>query len=156
AHGLARDTSLAITCVEFERERLAAARKQLDDAGLYGHRVTVELGTPEQLPYPDFAANLVIHLDTAAPSTELARELRRVLKPSGGVLWTRAADLPDVLKNTGALALVNVREQGLWSKLTRGHLKGAGWWTHQFADAGNSGSSHDQRVKWPLDVLWFG
>ncbi len=43
-----------------------------------------------------------------------------------------------------------------WAKLVRGVLEGSGWWTHCYADAGNTGASGDQRVKGPLGVLWFG
>jgi outer membrane protein assembly factor BamB len=43
-----------------------------------------------------------------------------------------------------------------WTKLVRGVLPGAGDWTHQYADAGNTGSSDDQRVRGKPEVLWYG
>ncbi len=33
---------------------------------------------------------------------------------------------------------------------------GAGSWTHEYADAGNTLNSHDSLVRAPLGLLWFG
>ena len=41
-------------------------------------------------------------------------------------------------------------------QVVRGRLPGAGNWTHEYADAGKSGASADQRVRLPLKLLWFG
>ena len=41
-------------------------------------------------------------------------------------------------------------------RIRRGELPGAGVWTHQYADAGRSGASSEQRVRLPLKMLWFG
>jgi len=38
----------------------------------------------------------------------------------------------------------------------RGALPGAGWWTHQYGDAGQSVTSDDDLVRGPLGLLWFG
>ena len=35
-------------------------------------------------------------------------------------------------------------------------LPGAGGWTHQYAEPGNSACSDDQRVQGNLGVLWYG
>ena len=40
--------------------------------------------------------------------------------------------------------------------MVRGALPGARDWTHQYADAGNSGSSDDERVRGRPEVLWYG
>ena len=47
------------------------------------------------------------------------------------------------------------RHEG-WAKITRGALPGVGWWTHQYADAGNTSCSRDALVRTPLRPLWFG
>jgi outer membrane protein assembly factor BamB len=147
---LAKQSQFKITCVEFEAARLPALRKEVAATGLYGHRVTVEAGTAEKLPFPDLAANLVVALDPPPAASELLR----VLKPCGGVLLTsNKVELPDVVKKAGTASTLNDRG---WTKLVRSELPGSGWWTHQFADAGGSGSSGDARIKGRLDVLWFG
>jgi outer membrane protein assembly factor BamB len=43
-----------------------------------------------------------------------------------------------------------------WTRLVRGRLPGARDWTHQYADAGNTASSDDERVRGRPEVLWYG
>ena len=118
----------------------------------YGQRLTAVETEADDIPYPDLAANLIVDADV--PSAARTKEFLRILKPCGGVLLL-PGKLPDdvtaLLKLAGKLEPV----EG-FTKLTRGELPGSGWWTHQFADAGNSGSSGDKRIKGKLDVLWFG
>ena len=137
AVALAQQTDLAITCIEFDPAQVAASRKLVAAAGLYGHRITVELGKPDAIPYPEFAGNLVVQL--AGDSRVNDSELNRVLKPCGGML----------------LAANDASGNG-YKKFIRGELPGSGWWTHQYADAGNTGSSGDKDVKGRLGVLWYG
>jgi outer membrane protein assembly factor BamB len=47
-------------------------------------------------------------------------------------------------------------KDGTWLKYARGPLAGAGSWTHQYAEPGNTTCSDDQLVKCPLGLLWFG
>ncbi|MBM3333256.1 DNRLRE domain-containing protein, partial [Candidatus Sumerlaeota bacterium] len=90
-------------------------------------------------------------------------------KPCGGVLLVgqpaEAAGKTPALSSEslrrwasdGRLEGAQVNEQaGVWLKLERGALPGAGSWTHQYADPGNTTCSDDQLVKCPLGVLWFG
>lgn len=134
---LAKQSELRVTCVEFDDASAQRSSNFVDAAGLYGTRITVVEGAPGALPFPDYAANLIVHLDGPGVTAPADKELQRVLKPCGGVQFT------------GPLS-------GPWKKTVRGELEGSGWWSHQFADAGNSGSSADQRVKGRLEVLWFG
>jgi outer membrane protein assembly factor BamB len=65
-------------------------------------------------------------------------------------LGRRVAGLPE-------LARARLRERGAWALLSReGPLLGAADWTHQHADAANTRTSRDERVKAPLGLLWFG
>lgn len=167
---LAKRTELTVTCVEQDPRQLLATRQRVAAAGLYGHRVEVQLGEPRRWPYPDYAANLVVHLESAAGEAALdAAESLRVLKPCGGVLLRgslaaqgakAAAEsaLPEAWGKAGAVSrdVKVVASQAPWTKLLRGDLEGSGWWTHAFADAGNTGSSGDQRVRDSLEVLWYG
>lgn len=158
---LARRTELAITCVEFDPKEVPLARRRVDATGLYGSRISIDGGTPDALPYPDLAANLIVYLDAPGQPALSAKELLRVLRPCGGVLLAGSLTTPardftvpdeaaELWKTAGTLS------GGRWARLTRGVLKGSGWWTHQYADAGGSGSSGDLRIKGRLDVLWFG
>ena len=126
-----------------------------------GSRVTVQPGGTGHMPYPEFAANLVVHRAGPGSKSPPAAELLRVLKPCGGVLLldsVAVSQMPDAWKNEGVWShsADATSPSPSWRKFVRGKLAGSGWWTHAFADAGNSGSSGDQRIKGQLAVLWFG
>lgn len=168
---LARQTELALTAVEPDAAGLPELRRRVDAARLYGHRVSVEAQADGPWLYPDYAANLVVHLDApdAAGAPRLAEESLRVLKPCGGVLLCAAptaggaeagpdSALDRLWHKAGTLSgdARPVPDQAPWTRLVRGELEGSGWWTHAFADAGNTGSSGDQLVKDSLEILWYG
>jgi outer membrane protein assembly factor BamB len=137
AFELARTTKLRIFAIDPDPEKVELARKRLDAAGLYGTRVTVHVGDPARTRYPQYFANLVVSGRSvtggadAAPATEAAR----LQRPFTGVA---CFGKPDALKTN-----------------TRGPLKGAGNWSHQYADAANTSCSADDLVKGPLGVLWY-
>lgn len=126
------------------------------------------------LPFADFAFNLIVA--TGDVATARASELFRVLRPAGGELHVAGADaettrqiehvlrraagddLPVVdkatspfrtglvaLSTTRALEVVRTKSSVIFR---RGKLPGALDW--------DSETSVDQRVKWPLELLWFG
>ena len=102
-------------------------RQQLDAAGIYGVRSAVLDTTIGGLP--EYFANLIV---TGEDSTDV----ERVLRPFGGV----------VCKVTTAGAEIVNR---------RGPLEGAGEWTHNFGNAGNTLYSGDTIAKGPLGMLWY-
>jgi outer membrane protein assembly factor BamB len=161
AMALAAGSDLRICCAEPDAAKVAAAREAIAAAGLYGTRITVHHVASTNLPYPDYFADLVIAADGSAPYTPA--ELCRILRPCGGVL----AALPEsglseskikaslgAAGETGAELTFSSSADGL--RVVRGPLPGAGQWTHEYGDAGKSGSSGDTLVKAPLKVLWFG
>jgi outer membrane protein assembly factor BamB len=64
-----------------------------------------------------------------------ASEIRRLCHPFGGIAC--------------------VGKTGLIEKTVRGPLEGAGNWTHQYADPGNTCCSEDTAIRAPLNLLWF-
>jgi len=58
------------------------------------------------------------------------------------------------------MAMFGHREQGAqaiaWRRITREKLRGSGSWSHLYGNSRNTGSSGDEQVKGPLEVLWFG
>lgn len=183
---LAKRSQLTIYAVSPEADKVAAARKALDAAGLYGARVCVEQWPLEKVPYADYFANLIVSetaMVTGDPPGDPG-ELVRMLKPLGGTAmlgrpagppagekplsaaaiakWLEAA-LPSVGDKRSptdgweAVEALRLPEQsGSWLKIIRGSLPGAGSWTHQYANPGNTACGDDQRVRAPLGVLWFG
>ncbi len=173
---LARRSELTIYAVDPDAHKVAAARKALDAAGVYGTRVCVEQWPLDKVPYADYFANLIVS-ETAMLGGEVPgdpAETVRMLKPVGGtVMLGQPARRPKRAKPLETAALDTwLKQSGLeggrivgkekdlgknvWAKTTRGGLPGAGTWTHQYAEPGNTASGDDVRMKAPLGVLWFG
>jgi len=130
AFELARQSKLTIYAVDSDPAAVAIARKKLRSAGLYGTRVTVHLADPANTPYPNYFADLVVSGRSVA-----SKDTARLLRPGGGVSCIGPA---------GEMKLT-----------VRKPRKGAGTWTHQYADAGNTLCGTDQLVRAPLELLWF-
>jgi len=168
---LARRTDLTIIGVEPDPEKAAAARLALDAAGLYGQRVTIDEGNLSNLPYSNYFANLIVSdsllLTGNIPGNP--EELVRHLKPCGGAICLGVpASVPG---KAGAVSSEQLSQwlrrlelgrcrisqtNGCWATLKRGALPGAGKWTHQYADPGNTACSDERIVAGPLGLLWFG
>lgn len=137
AFELAKRTRLQIYALDPDPEQVALARRKLDAAGVYGVRVTVHQGAPTASPYPRYFADLVVsgRSVTAGADAVPAAEAGRLQRPFGGVAC--------------------LGKPGAMRQTVRGALPGAGSWTHQYADAGNTCCSPDTLVKGPLGMLWF-
>jgi len=171
AFELAKRTELKICGVEPNRRKAEAARKALDAAGLYGARVLVEHGELSKVPFSDYFANLVVSED-AIVSGQMpgsAKEAFRMLKPLGGTICIgqpaaaggkvkplQKAAMRQWLAEAGIDRGRVSEEDGMWLEFNRGPLPGAGSWTHQYAEPGNTTCSDDQLVRCPLGLLWFG
>jgi len=160
---LARRSELMIYAVSPDAEQVAAVRKKLNAAGVYGTRVCVEQWPLDKVPYSDYFANLIVS-ETAMVSGQFPGEFKktcRMLKPLGGTLMegsptvlVKSADPPEGKGWT--VQRVELGDQGRWRKIVRGPLPGAGNWTHLYGNTGNTASGDDRTVKCPLGVLWFG
>ncbi len=157
ARELARRSNLKIVCVEDNDADVAAARRIIDRAGLYG-RVVVHHGTSESLPYTDYFANLVVADKSRAMAS--ANELLRTVRPSGGIIAVVRAGMRDAQGQLQRSFL------GDWKRHTNGNvrlilarrrqLEGAGEWTHTYAEPGNSACSGDTLIKGKMALQWFG
>jgi len=171
AYELAKRTELQICGIEPDLQKVQAARRALDAAGLYGSRVLVEHGELSQVPFSDYFANLVVSEEPLASGQlpQDAQEAFRMLKPLGGTICLgqpaaaggkvkplQAAAMRQWLAEAGIEGGNVSEENGAWLEFRRGPLPGAGSWTHQYAEPGNTTCSDDQLVRCPLGLLWFG
>ena len=161
AYELAKLTDLKIIGVEEDAGKVAAARKALDAAGLYG-RVVVHHGALNKLPYGKYLFNLIVSGETIAtrelPGT--AGEVFRVLRPCGGVVYIgqpegvdnklRRSRIRWWLKEAPTDRWEIKQDNGIWVTTRRGPLPDSGQWTHQYADAGNSSFSGDKLIQKPM------
>lgn len=134
---LARETSLKVYAIDPDPENVVKARRRLDEAGLYGVRVTVHRGDPGATAYPNYFADLVVsgRSVTEGAGVVAANEMYRLQRPYGGVA---CIGRPDEMNRT-----------------VRGPLEGAGRWTHQYCDPANTNCSTDALARGPLGMLWF-
>jgi len=150
AEALAKRTQLHVIALLRDEDKVNSERRRLlADTPLYGSRVALHhVKDFTRLPFSSYFANLVV---VAGENRTLSgKELYRVLRPCGGVMrfvGTAKADASRLVKAAG----VPAAEIGTWqgtSLVTRGKLPGAFDW--------DSSTQVDKRVKWPLEVLWFG
>ena len=171
AYELAKHASdLQIVGVEKDAGMVAAARSILDRAAYYGSRISIHYGSPANLPYPDYFANLIVS-EPAAISGKLpvrASEIFRVLRPCGGVAIIgqgegvrqrdarlRSRELKRWVKATGNRDWKISKKEGLWALLRRGPVPNSGEWTQLYCDAAHTACSADQ-LRGPMTIQWFG
>ena len=170
AFELARNTELNIIGVEPDPAKVKAARQALDKVAMYGQRVTIHHCEPSDLPYSHYFADLIVSdsilLTGKIPG--LPDKLAGHLKPCGGAVCLGVpADAPgktdsssgklrDWLRKMQLGKCTVTTANGCWAMLRRGPLPGAGRWTHQYAEPGNTACSDDIALAGPLGLLWFG
>ncbi|MGE3311714.1 MAG: PQQ-binding-like beta-propeller repeat protein [Limisphaerales bacterium] len=134
---LLAQTDFQIVAIDSEPGRVARARTEWLDRGLYGTRITAHLVPAGTLPFTDYFANLVIAEAALEGRGSIAwpkDELHRITRPFGGLLWIDPGAAPTA----------------------RGPLEGAGEWTHQFGNTANTARSGDRRISPNFELQWFG
>ncbi len=131
----ASKSKLKLFAVGNDPEKVSAARKLLDKAGVYGARAMVFERNPADTGFPGYLADLVVSTQALNGGKGLESEMDRCVKPYGGVVCSG---------KTGAVKAE-----------VKGPLKGTGAWTHQYANAGNTSCSDDSVVRGGLTVRWF-
>ncbi|MFH1718621.1 MAG: PQQ-binding-like beta-propeller repeat protein, partial [Planctomycetota bacterium] len=137
AYALAKASQLHIIAVDRNPRRVALARKNLSEAGLYGTRVTVLEREPAGTGLPSSFAKLVVSGRSVTESRHVvpAEEMRRLLHPYDGV------------------ALIG--KPGNLRRTVGRPPAGASEWTHQYADAANTLCATDDLARSPLRMRWF-
>ncbi len=134
---LVRQSDLYVIGIDSDPTTVQRARARLDEAGVYGKRVSIHCGDPRKTPYPRHCANLILSTrHIGGDVTVLDREeVERLQRPYGG--------------------MVCVGKPGQLQVQQRGPLEGAGQWTHQNCNAANTVCSTDQVVRGPLEMAWY-
>jgi len=143
-------------------------RAILDVQDIYGDRITLHKGSLDTLKYRDYTAVLVVSDSIIEDGVckGSAAELFRMVRPDGGVaLIGQPAGCPNVLSRTdletwldagGLTYTITEDSNGIWARIDRGPLPGAGEWTHMWANISNTACSGDSRTTDSAKVLWFG
>ncbi len=170
ASAIAAASELQVVLLLDDPDMVAPARNEQLNTHVPGRgQVSVQsYNSDVPLPFADFAFNLIVATGDVAASR--ATELFRVLRPAGGELHVagvgaettsqiehtlrqaaaadRAAVASGSIKSFSNTTDLKVRRTESSVVFRRGKLPGALDWDSQ--------SHVDQRVKWPLELLWFG
>ena len=173
AYQLAHRSSLRVIGVDEDESRVEASRAALLAAGVYGSRVALHsVPSLDSLPMIGRFANLVVSERVLVDGVACgqAAEMRRVLRPDGGVAclgqpagvgrtldaevlrtWLAAGSIP---------ANVSADAGGVWALYTEPPLAGIGQWTHLYGSADNSAYGGEQlggvSSARDLAVQWLG
>ncbi len=156
ATAIAAGTDLNVIAVDPDADKVAALRRQLDAAGLYGKRISAYAGDPESPKLPPYLAVLTTSERTGLSAADVFDSMR----PYGGIAYlpvSGSEDLTQLAGKTADLPGAAVTGAGNYAVVRRaGALPGSADWTHLNADVANTTKSNDKLVKLPLGVLWFG
>lgn len=165
AYHLAKLSELRIVAIEEDPKLVRKSREALDEAGLYGTRVSVHQ-QEDMLPYGPYFANIICS-DSVLRTGKLRGDpaaLYRMLRPCGGIIalgsWEKTGEnalsrarFETWVKKGGGDSVTQAG--GLWLH-TRKALPGAGSWGHQYGSPDNSACNDDQYVGGKLRVQWWG
>jgi outer membrane protein assembly factor BamB len=131
--GLLRGSDLHVVAADRDKNKVDTVRRRLDARSLFDdHRLAVYQGDPATLGLPPYMASLI----TTETSQKLTDALLESLRPYGGTFAVASGNQVTIQRRNGPAA-------------------GAGQWTHEYADAGNSLSSGETVARAPLGVLWY-
>ena len=165
AEELVGQSKCDLIAVEPDAAKVAALRDRFHRAGLYGTRIAIHVGDPKSYSLPPYLASLIISEGPAAVNGDAinqacVKRLFRSLRPYGGTACMEIpADKREALSDvvdSCKLPCALTEENGPLAMLVRsGPLPEASNWSHEGANAANTGASQDKFVKGPLTRLWF-
>jgi outer membrane protein assembly factor BamB len=160
---LAKRTQFYIIGIENDTNACTAARVALRQAGIYGSRATLMLGSGDTYAVPDMLANVVMSaatLETGALPAD-ASAVMKLVQPYGGTLvlgsTAGALDLSSWTQPEFSAWQAPAGATAAWWRIShRGILPGGGLWSHQFGDKENTACSGDLLIGTNLTFQWFG
>jgi outer membrane protein assembly factor BamB len=148
-------TEFHVIGVDTDAAKIDALRRQFDDAGLYGDRISLHTAKPGEIEFPPYMASLAVVNNCQWLSNGDVAQIEAsdldLLRPHGGTACLKLSDAAHA-----RLAVANKLEDSMTVERTEkmtvvrrhGALPGSVNYTGGW-------SSPDERVKAPLGVLWF-
>lgn len=151
---IAQKTKMAVFALAKDEKDCEAARQLLNEAGVFGTRATVVVGSAGRLPVPDCYGNLVV---TGEYQEGLdLKEVRRVLNPNG--IAVIGGDRTDAAKLKAALAAAGIGDAKMLGNraVFRGKMsEGVDEWTHRTPRPDNLLVTRDPRIRPPFRTQWI-
>jgi len=171
---LIQKSDLRIIAVEPDSGKADQLRKRYIESGLYGKRLTVQVGDIFSFQAPPYMASLTIFENlesagykpglSAADNSIFMKRVYHNMRPYGGVAYlpvenTKIANVTRQIQDSelpGTVVRESSQNSNLLLLVREGSLPGSADWTHQYGDVANTVKSDDKLVKLPLGLLWFG
>ncbi|MFO7903643.1 MAG: PQQ-binding-like beta-propeller repeat protein [Pirellulaceae bacterium] len=155
-------SDLHVVVAEADAEKARDLRDELVDAGMYGRRAAMIEADPATFSVQPYLFSLIASesaTDAGIDKAAVLADMMDKLRPYSGVAYLNETTVSETDVEVAMAGvdqvLAGVRKGQLVAK-RGGPLSGAGQWTHQHHDALNTNLSHDERVRLPLGILWFG
>jgi len=163
AEQLARRSALRVVGIDADAAKVDSLRRQFGQHGLLSPALDLRAAEAGS-EVPPYLASLIVTETPGAQALAGPADLGRMfaaLRPYGGTICLSLSDGQHkqlaVAVSSAKLPNTVVRRDGQFSLVIRqGALPGAGQWTHERCDAGNTLASTDTAVRLPLGLLWFG
>jgi outer membrane protein assembly factor BamB len=169
AEELVRQSDCQVIAVDDNETKVTELRQKFHKAGLYGTRISIYLGDPVAYPFPPLLASLIT---TETPevwdaamekSSSFVLKLYGCLRPHGGSV---RVDFSPRMKTYVSATTASTTSHAYESRSVKekdgivllshpGPLPGADNWSHQGANAANTGASQDTFLDGALGRLWF-
>jgi alpha-tubulin suppressor-like RCC1 family protein/chitodextrinase len=158
---LAKQSKFKIDVYDPDAAKVNSLRQKLSNAGLYGVRVAVHVGSPMSLELPPYTARLIASEDPHAvgfgSDPTFTSKLFNAIRPYGGTAWLSLSSADHSTFASAATALGSsqtvVARNGSFSLLTRsGRLPGS---TDFTKTAAAYQTSQDKVVKPPFAAQWY-
>jgi outer membrane protein assembly factor BamB len=164
AFELAKRSGLYICAVFDDAAKAQQAREKYSRANLHCSRISVWTRQPgTKLPYSPNFADLIVSeravIGKAMPN--YTAELERLLKPIRGVALIGGKQDEKAVQQWATAAKLGkwktrAQQEMRWAVHVRPPVKNGGGWTHANGNPGNTMCSHDDALKGPLGIVWYG
>jgi len=154
---LVDNSSMHFVVAGTDPEKINSLRHSLDNAGIYGSRVSVINSGQEGTVFIPYIYSLMVFSGGGYTDDQIMRAFNS-LRPYGGAAFF-AGTGDDFRESFNILSHENgemITEDDYTLVLRSGSLPGSSQWTHQYGSASNRTYSDDNLVKPPLGTLWFG
>jgi hypothetical protein len=160
------DTNRRFVGIEDASASVDSGRTKLEGEGLYGRNIALHNGSLTAGPYADYVGALIL-CDTVIAEGSLpgsASEMFRLIRPAGGVaIIGQPPNCPNAMSQSaleswlGGLSYsITNDSNGIWARIDRAALTGAGDWDHMHGNIGNTGCSEDTLSGNSGNVQWWG
>ncbi len=147
---LVKKTNFMIVCLENDDTKITKIRKLMAQSGVYGKRLVCHKINPLKAKYPANYANIVVLNEEVGFSL---KQMYKFVHPFGGVLIANKSTHKQLQNNND---IPKWEDYDNFAVITKGNPKGAGEWTHLYANAANTLSSDDEILDKEFEVQWFG